>query len=240
MTDIPVLGNSTQSANEMPWLGRRFAPDDNDHDYPMRAALGDVHVLPDWAYWPANGFLDQGPTGTCVYHAWYSLWMGSPSRNKFDQAYTPFDMYREGVLVDEWAQNDYEATLSDGLLQFGSSVRAGAKVAQRRGWIEGSYVWGFDLPTPLAHVLTKGPVVLGTNVTVGMTTPDKNGLVKYTGRLLGGHAYVWDGANRTRGIGRLRQSWRNWRYFYMTLEDIERLILDDGEACASTEIKLVA
>lgn len=111
-------------------------------------------------------------------------------------------------------------------------------MAQARGWIDGSYVWGWDLQTPLRHVLTQGPVVLGTNWTDGMGLRDKHGLVRYTGQVRGGHAYVWDGANTSRGIGRFRQSWRGWRYFYMLLEDVEKLIVHDGEACAPTELRL--
>jgi hypothetical protein len=222
-------------------LGRRHAPDPRDALHPMRAVVDAVDApVPTYKYWPHKSILDQRETGTCVAHAWYSLWMGSPCRNPADPILTPYQFYRRVVSVDEWTDNDFEATAPDHQLQFGSSVRAGAKVALSLSWIERGYVWSDGVLTAARHVALIGPVVLGTNWTDGMSRPDARGIAHYTGSWRGGHAYVWDGVNFARGLARCRNSWgTSWGRkgtFWLSLEDIERLIQDDGECCAPKEI----
>ncbi len=221
-------------------LGRLYAPDSRDANHPMTAVLPDVPKVPRVRAWLHKGILDQGDTGTCVYHAWYSLRMGSPHRHPADPRYTPFDMYREGVLLDEWTQNDREATLPNEELQFGSSVRAGAKVAFRLGWVHGGYVWADTVDTAARHVALRGPVVMGTPWRQAMGRPTPEGFVTYTGPIRGGHAYVWDGVDFRRGVARFRNSWGiGWGVkgrFYMALEEVARMFAEDSEACAPVEV----
>lgn len=220
-------------------LGRRAAPDARDAAFPMRLVLPDA-PLPAYKYWPHNGILDQGRTGACVAFAWLSLRQGSPVRCKPDPALTGYDLYRKIVLEDEWTENDSEATATDiRQMQFGTSVRAGAKVLQAMGWLSG-YVWTQSMEDIERHILLRGPVVVGTRFYRDMATLDAQGIVNATGPLEGGHAYVIDGANRRRGVVRWRNSWglpfgiRGCAY--MTYETLDRLLFrEDGEACAPTE-----
>lgn len=221
--------------------GRLFTPDSRDLGHLMQARVDAVAEVPNFRYWPPLRFLDQLKTSTCVAQMWLSLREGSPVRCPVDPGFTAYDLYRMIVLLDEWAENDGEATAADTGLLFGSSVRAGAKAALQLGWIAGGYDWAFDVMTAARHVAVFGPVGMGTNWTYAMSQPTPEGFVSYKGdRTRLGHAYVWDGINFKRGVARFRNSWgRGWGkngFFYMALEDAERLIAADGEACAPKEL----
>jgi hypothetical protein len=218
-------------------LGRLPAPDQRDKLWPMRAVLP-PEPLPLYRYWPRLSILDQGQTGTCVAHAWMSLHQGSPIRFKADPAFDAFALYRKIVLQDEWPENDGEATAPVEQMQSGTSVRAGAKACQALGWLSG-YVWAQSLDDIVRHVALRGPVVVGFTAYESIFSPDAKGFVGISGRVVGGHAWVIDGINRTQGSVRCRNSWgrayARGGLFWMTLENVERLLREDGEACAPSE-----
>ena len=58
-----------------------------------------------------------------------------------------------------------------------------------------SYLWTFDVNVLITTVLTVGPVVVGTNWYNNMFTPDRNGLIRIGGRIVGGHAYEINGVD---------------------------------------------
>jgi hypothetical protein len=132
--------------------------------------------------------------------------------------------------VDEWEGSDYD----------GTSVRAGAKVMQARGYI-GEYRWAHDLETTLEALTRVGPVVMGTNWYRSMFTPNSQGVVKAEGPIDGGHAWLLDGANRKQGMARGKNSWnRTWGKkgrFWIPFEVLEKLIIEDGEACLALEVQ---
>jgi hypothetical protein len=221
-------------------LGRLPAPDQRDKLWPMRAVLPS-EPLPLYRYWPRLSILDQGQTGTCVAQAWMSLHQGSPIRFKADPAFDAFALYRKIVLQDEWPENDGEATAPVEQLQSGTSVRAGAKACQALGWLSG-YVWAQSLDDIVRHVALRGPVVMGTNWYASMFQPDRHGLLFIHGAVVGGHAWVIDGINRTFGAFRCRNSWgAAWGkhgQFWLALSQVERLLSEGGEASAPTEVKV--
>lgn len=218
----------------MPGLGRIAAPDERDRLHPMRALLPRRVVRPPWRYWPFPWpSLDQGNTGTCVGHGWKHKVMGPPGPTSKPWAEpTAFTIYYECTQVDEWAGND------NGDLQFGTSVRAGAKVLQSRGVIT-EYTWCWDVDTCLDFLLTKGPVVIGVNFYDGMFGLDPAGFMRVGGGLAGGHCMLLLGANeRTRAVRGLNSWGAGWGQngrFWMTYDDLARLISEDGEACAAVE-----
>jgi hypothetical protein len=163
---------------------------------------------------------------------------------------TPFELYRRFIMVDEWRQNDREVNLPDDQLQFGTSVRAGAKVCQSLGLLE-SYLWAKNAEDVRAwHLAGFGTVVLGVNWTDAMVKPDSDGFISYNGRPDGsGHCVVttgWNDRVRHNGkpvrAGRIQNSWGpRWGQLgrcWIEMEDLERLIADQGEACAPTEVRL--
>jgi hypothetical protein len=234
-------------------LGRRYAEDARDEAYPMRLRLDPLREqffprgIPEGVrHYRPSSVLDQGRTGTCVGHAWASRLRGAPIMQGHPG---PFTLYRQFILVDEWAQNDREALLPDEQLQFGTSVRAGAKVCQSLGYVS-NYLWAESTEDVRAwHLANFGSVVLGVNWTSDMMRTDASGFIHYTGRVEGGHAVVTTGWNdRLRYNGRIVQAvrcqnswgtgWGQQGRFWLLRDDLERLIADRGEACAPTEVRV--
>ena len=216
-------------------LGRRHAPDERDRNYllPRRAPLG-----PSSKHWLSLGpVLDQGGTSQCVAYSGTKYLTTHPIVNKPPLA--PADLYRECQRVDEWPgeEPDYE----------GTSVRALFKVLKRIGLVT-EYRWAFDAPTVISHVLTRGPVVLGTDWHLDMFTPDRWGYIWPIGESVCGHAYLMIGASQARknpdgtvGAARILNSWGpNWAErgrAWLAFHALEYLIANQGEACCATEIK---
>lgn len=229
-------------------LGRRFKPDPRDHQFLMarRLAAPPKRTVRKWARGGKIFPLNQRATGTCVAYGWSHYFLTSPVRNKLPMP--PFDFYRKLILVDEWPENDIEATGSDSDLQFGSSVRAGAKAAQDLGLLS-EYSWAFDGQTARQWVLEHSPVVLGTDWHRDMFSVDANGFLSVSGGIAGGHCYLWYGTDLRelrpdgkRGVDYFLQSWGAWGIggkgvFKMRTEDTDALIAAQGEACVATELK---
>jgi hypothetical protein len=231
----------------MPSLGRRLDPDDRDRGYLMRRLLPDVRAvsLPTRKTWPiAATALDQGNTGTCVGHGWRNFLRCAPLRTSTAHP-SAFDVYRSAVLLDPWSDNDDESTLPDGdrRLDSGTSVRAGAQALSKAGHLA-SYVWAFSLQPAVEWVLTRGPVVLGVNWYSTFQRPDAEGIVRLTptSRLLGGHAFLWRGADTARALAKCSNSWGDLfgvsGDFWIPFRDLERLIAEDGEACSAVQQRL--
>ena len=168
--------------------------------------------------------MDQRDTPHCVGFAWAAWLAASPVRQR------PIGgdgIYRLAQHFDEWQGVDYD----------GTSVRGGAKALALSGHIT-EYRWAFDVDSVVNHILRSGPVVLGTNWYRGMNDA---GDMQPTGSLLGGHAYLAYRANvKTNQIG-IRNSWgadfgTNGNGV-MSLDTLERLLAENGEACTALENK---
>jgi hypothetical protein len=238
----------------MPAFGRREAPDVRDRAFPMRLRLDLLRAmffpqgLPVGSrQYPPGPILDQLSTGTCVGHGWTSRANGAPIMQKVP--FTPYALYRRMVAIDEWTDNDHEALAADDQLQSGTSVRAGAKVLQALGFIA-NYLWAESVSDVRGwHLAGYGSVVLGVNWTSHMMQTDSQGFVSYTGSSVGGHCVVTTGWNdRVRHNGRIvpavrcQNSWgRSWGQngrFWIEESDLIKLLQDQGEACAPTEVKV--
>lgn len=226
----------------MPGLGRISDPNVKDHLFLMRRKLGFVPTveMPTAKTWPIDGrSIDQGNTSTCVGHAWRNFLRAKPIMTEKGGP-SAWDIYRNAIILDAWSDNDQEAKLPDGHPGFasGTSVRAGAQALQAMRRLP-SYMWAFNLQDAVNWVLTQGPVVLGTNWYAAMDYPTVQGLVKIGGGVVGGHAYLLRGVNTKTKLATLENSWGDgWGMngaFYMTFADLERLILEDGEACTAVE-----
>ena len=237
-------------------LGRRPAPDERDRRFGANLVLDPLldqffpRGLPEGTrHYRQGPVLDQGSTGTCVGHAWCGWAYGAPLMTKPAQIDSPFNLYRQMVAIDEWADNDHEATAPDSGLQSGTSVRAGVRVLQRQGRVK-SYVWMTKVEQVRAwHLAGLGGVVLGTDWTHTMFYPDGDGVIRYQNRVVGGHAYKTTGWTdtlkvrfstlRTLRAARILNSWgRGWGQngrAWLPEDDLQRLIDAQGECCAATE-----
>jgi C1A family cysteine protease len=194
-----------------------------------------------YRYWLSRGVAyDQGDTSQCVAYSGVRYLITHPICNKP----LPFKpLYTECQRSDEWSGEEPEYE--------GTSVRALFVVLKRRGLVS-EYRWGSNAETVVAHLLTRGPVVMGTDWTREMFMPDRWGYITDDGPNEGGHAYLLIGANRKKvhpltgevGAVRLINSWGpNWGAqagkAWMSFATLERLIKADGEAAVATEIKAV-
>lgn len=188
--------------------------------------------------WPA--VLDQGATSECVAYSCSKFLLSSPIVNIPKTSCNV--LYRRAQELDEWPGTNYD----------GTSVNAGMKVLREQGLISG-WTWAFEVQAVVRHLLEIGPVVLGTDWTRDMFTPDRWGYIWPTGSVDGGHAYEAIGANmlrrnpdKTTGAIRLLNSWGpNWGdngRAWMSLEALAKLLQGlagwPGEAAAITEVKI--
>ncbi len=152
-----------------------------------------------------------------------------------------FDLYKECQDHDVWFGNDYD----------GTSVRALFKVLKMRDYVS-EYLWAFNIETIIAHVLTGQPMVLGTVWDQNMFYPFEFGkkkdiFIKRGRRVAGGHAYFLKGINLDMpcpdgsiGAARIMNSWGQWGdkgKVWISLNHLDSLIKDFGEACLAKELK---
>jgi hypothetical protein len=238
----------------MPGLGRIESPDPRDTAFAMRLVhrlMGvDDRPLIDRLHRPGP-ILNQRETGTCVAHSWEAVHQGPPRARRPVPGFGPFDQYRRIVAMDEFPGNDGEAAAPDAALQYGTSVRAGARLYAEVGRIETAYVWAQNADEGARHVCrVAAPVVLGIAWLDTFFDPDTEGLIRVTprSRVVGGHAIKWLGVDARRGLAVLQNSWgREWGGWTVNgrrahaglcripLDDLDRLIRDGGEACAAVE-----
>jgi C1A family cysteine protease len=217
--------------------GRLHAPDERDHKYLMPRKREAAGV--DTRYWHTPPAYDQGSTPMCVAYAGVRYLTTGPIVNK-PIAFA--ELYHECQTLDEWPGESYD----------GTSVRACFKALQRRGMIE-SYLWGFEVAPVIEHLLVAGPVVMGTVWSDAMAnlpyscelTVDED--LSNVGE---GHAWCLIGASRSRvnadgstGAARGVNSWgKKWGTqqgrFWVSFNNLDRLIKADGEAAIATEIKV--
>jgi hypothetical protein len=219
-------------------LGRIIVPDSRDSKFQIKALLPKELPGIDYKYWWPNGWWgNQGNSPYCVAFSWTHWLAAGPITQKSSRigGKTPYDttyLYTEAQKVDEWPGENYD----------GTSVRAGAKILKNSGYING-YNWAWDINTTVSTLLTLGPVVVGTSWYYDMFFPNKNGVITATGEVMGGHAYLLDGVNVKKKLIRIKNSWgKDWGkngFAYISFDDMEKLIKDQGEVCLATEINLI-
>lgn len=194
----------------MPGLGRLPSTDQRNAAYLMHRTLTPAEVVSPltsktWAF--TGKVLDQGETGTCTGHAGAHAIHCSPIPHA--GFINPFDLYREAVLMDEYPDNDADATeLNDSKLQAGSSGTGVAKALSKRGLLV-SYLWAQRFEDAINWVLSRGPVMIGSNWYSSMFTPTKEGLLKITttASVAGGHEWLLRGVDKKAAVALMVNSW---------------------------------
>lgn len=232
-------------------LGRLPAPDSRDEPYRIEARRlppRPVHRVT--KHWPLfEKPLFQGFEGTCVGHGWWHWLLAAPVIQKkilLGLKLSARELYILALAVDEWTQNDW------GDMQFGTSVRSGAKVLKSKGLIS-EYNMTKDVYTMADWLGGKdaegnfvgGPLVLGTDWTEGMAEPTKEGYIRPTGQVLGGHCYDLNGWNERRGVfyginshdDSPRRPWGKRGRFMIAAEDVHTLMNRGGEAWTAVEVR---
>ena len=125
------------------------------------------------------------------------------------------------------------------------------KALDARDLIE-DYVWASTLREATEWVLTRGPVMIGTNWYRDFMEPTREGFVTFKtrqgGGVAGGHETLLRGVDTTKGIALVVNSWGpEWNvgkskkcpkgHFLISFEDLERLFHEDGDAVSPIEKK---
>ncbi len=206
-----------------PRLDRKVQFDERSRGFPVRALIPPA-AKPRSYTWSCPVVLDQGQEGACV---GFSISHEAAARPCCVQDITNTsaqEIYRRARQLDEWDGENYD----------GTSVLAGIKAAQERGWYP-SYRWAFGLQDLILALGYKGPAVLGINWYEGMFNTDDQGFVHVSGELSGGHAILANGINVKKKTVRLHNSWgRDWGWdgeCFISFDDLDRLLHEQGEAC---------
>lgn len=237
----------------MPGMGFRHVEDPRDKRYPFRLALDPhrqifPHGLEGSSYQSPGHPWDQGDTGTCVEHGIRHAIEAGPIKQKLPLA--QYDFYRFIVPLDEFKDNDFEATAPTEQLQSGTTVRAGLDGGVKLGLYK-SYLWAESIEDVRQWLLAKlGPVVIGVEWKSEMMETDTEGFVNVKGQVEGGHCvmlYGWNdhiphNGKREQGA-RAQQSWklpwgdRGTGRMWISREGLESLF-EGGEFGAPTEVRV--
>ena len=173
--------------------------------------------------------LDQGQTNHCVGFGWAGWGDAAPVEDRFQNA-DAHAIYYEAKVIDGQPRQEN-----------GSTVRSGAKAMVNRRRL-GAYVFAEKVEEVEQWVLGHGPVVVGTDWTQDMFSPDKDGFIRPTGRIAGGHCYLMIGYDETADVFTFDNSWGPaWGLegrFKMHASDFADLLASQGEACAGLELPL--
>lgn len=210
--------------------------DSRSKNYSIRSTLKGVHVPKEPVAWKEGIVLDQGREGACVGFAWTGELLAEPAAPKEQPAFDYANdlaksFYYSAQKIDEWPGENYS----------GTSVLAGAKIMQEKGFIN-EYRWCFNTRDIREAVITEGPVVLGIPWYEGMYSTQQNGLVSVSGKKVGGHAILITGYYPKMRFGKGSYEvfrWRNsWGSDYgingsgwIKVSDLQKLLEEGGEAC---------
>ena len=233
---IPEVSQVPELLGNQAGHGRLVSKDVNDSKYPLRFTRSPGITE---RYWWTPAAYDQGNTSQCVAYSGVRYLESGPIRNA---RINFLELYRQCQELDEWEGSDYD----------GTSVRALFKAFKARGLI-GEYRWATDADSVIDHVLTAGPVVMGTLWSDEMSNPTLKGYITITeglDRTTSGHAWTIYGASKVRrnpdgtiGAARARNSWGpKWGpdkgSFWVTKNDLDTLIKMEGEAGVASEIRI--
>lgn len=206
---------------------RRIHYDDRSRDFMIRTLVAEVPIR---SYtWGCPVRLDQGEEGACVGFGWVHEFAARPKPHSLVVNQHARDLYRAAQLIDPWPETPPEE---------GTAVLAGAKIAQEYGYL-GEYRWCFSIDDLRRTVGNVGPVVMGTWWWTGMMETDANGFIHATGVREGGHAWLVNSYNVLKRRFGMVQSWgTSWGRngtAYIHEDDMETLLMDEGEGCVPTQ-----
>lgn len=203
--------------------------DERSRNFPVR---GIVTIRKRRSYtWRCHTYLDQGAEGACVGFGISHELAARPSEVKrLTNKFAREKIYWEAQKRDRWPGGSYPGANP---VYEGTSVLAGVKVAQKKGYFD-SYYWAFSFDDLALGVGYRGPAVLGLSWMEGMYDTDENGFIHATGDPVGGHCILCRAINVKKKYFLLRNSWgRNWGIngdCKISFADMKKLLADNGEA----------
>lgn len=209
-------------------LDRLVHYDEQSKQYPIRTLVAEKKLR---SYsWSLPTYLDQGSEGACVGFSITHELAARPSEVKVDNAFA-MNVYYNAQQIDPWPGGAYPQAKP---YYEGTDVLSGIKYVQKQGYYK-EYRWAFSLNDALLALGYNGPGVLGCNWREGMMEPDDKGFIHPTGNVVGGHAILVRAVNIKNKTVTLANSWgKSWGKdgdCYLTWDDFEKVLKDDGEFC---------
>ena len=218
-------------------LGRLIRYDLRSKSYPLREAI-DHSDLRSYT-WRCGRVLNQGPDGACVGFSWAHELCARPYEMRGVDYKRALLFYHMAQLNDPWDGGAYLPKDNENFYE-GSSVLGGAKALHKAGLIR-NYRWCFSLEDLLLALSWHGPVVMGTLWYSDMFKP-VNGFIKPTGDMTGGHAWLLNSISlNDETVGMVNSwgpKWGNNGTAKLTFKDVEKLLLNQGEACAPSDFSI--
>lgn len=210
-------------------LGRHVDHDPRNRDYPaVTAKTPDLPLAT--KVWARHGVFNQGDIGACTGFALTGVAATAPFNRGMSYTHTAaITIYEQATRLD----NIDGAYKPD---DTGSTGLAACKAAVAHGFAKG-YKWGFGVGDLVRIVATIGPAAVGTNWHEDMDEPDRDGFVRPTGPVRGGHEYEVIGYHhQIRPYFELVNSWGpTWPTpkldgrFFMFVDDMTQLLKEGGD-----------
>jgi hypothetical protein len=181
--------------------------------------------------WPVRLYLDQGFDGACVGFGFGHEAIAEPNPNRWVTEKDAKSNYLLAQRDDEWEGGAY---IGAEPFYEGTSVLAGAKVYQKKGFFK-EYKWTWDIDELILAVGHEGPAVIGVDWKYGMMDTDSSGFIHATGGIAGGHCTLICEVCVSKGYFRI---WNSWGVYWgeygtakISFDDMALLLEDNGEAC---------
>lgn len=212
-------------------LGRHQRFDPRSRNY--RVVLDDTTFLLKYRMWERKlKPLFQGDIGSCTGNAIVGLLATEPNNSDSITHSMPLNedwaihIYSRATEIDQF-QDTYPPT------DTGSSVLSAIKAAKEMGVVS-EYRWCFGIEDVLRTLSHVGPVAVGINWYQGFDKPDRDGLIKISGKVRGGHAVELLGIDPEKqlvhGINSWGWFWGKWGRFSISFTDLNTLLSQKGEA----------
>jgi hypothetical protein len=188
---LPIAERTARATPQAPGLGRVYRPDPRDQDYPLTPgairslaprgsplrAVATAGKPRERAWVLERGLSNQGATPHCVAYAANHCLEAAPYVHDLQwDAAKLRDLYRRAQKQDGFP-----------LPHDGTTARAMMRVLQEDGLIT-AYLWAQDEDQVRAHLLERGPLMLGSDWFTGMDDPGAGAAyVTPEGEWAGGH-----------------------------------------------------
>jgi len=186
--------------------------------------------------WKGYVNLDQEQDGECVGYGFAHDLDADPLHNPVVGLQTTQNPTAEWIY-EEAQRQDGSPPDEDS----GASVLGGAKACKLAGYLN-SYWWCLSIQDVKDTILHISPVVLGIPWTKDMTNPASNGVIRATGKVMGGHCILATGYDPASQMFRLKNSWgTGWGKkgdAFIPAADLKMLLGQQGEACVTVKVKL--
>jgi hypothetical protein len=173
--------------------------------------------------------LDQGNTGHCVGFGWCGWGDASPVMQVYQNT-EGHNLYYQVKEIEGEPQQENGAYVPSG---------AKAMIANGRASV---YVMAKTTAEIDAWLAEKGPVVAGSNWYSDMFNPDPDGYVRPTGTIEGGHCWLilndLKEEDSYEAVNSWGTSWGLHGHFKIKKADFQKLLDEDGDAVACSELPM--